>query len=94
MEGSRSRGTNREFPDDRCQLIHWILKKRLSFWRRSSSRLAGESLLTGDARVESQSRTWKTPENGRRELDVPAMKLLRVGWAFRKKIVLAAFALP
>jgi hypothetical protein len=27
FEGKRSRGTERRFCDDRCRLIHWILKK-------------------------------------------------------------------
>jgi hypothetical protein len=27
LEGKRSRGTQRQFCDDRCRLIHWILKK-------------------------------------------------------------------
>jgi hypothetical protein len=27
LQGSRSRGTQRQFCDDRCRLIHWILKK-------------------------------------------------------------------
>jgi len=27
LEGNRSRGSERQFCDDRCRLIHWILKK-------------------------------------------------------------------
>ena len=27
LAGNRSRGTQRQFCDDRCRLIHWILKK-------------------------------------------------------------------
>ena len=27
LEGKRSRGTERQFCDDHCRLIHWVLKK-------------------------------------------------------------------
>jgi hypothetical protein len=27
LAGNRSRGSKRQFCDDRCRLIHWILKK-------------------------------------------------------------------
>ena len=80
LEGNRSRGTQRQFCDDRCRLIHWILKK-------AAKLLApfGWEILLNSAEKDRYEKT--TDAEVKRELDRLKTELeqLPERWEFRPR---------